>query len=74
MNYPMKDGQIDPEFLEKVAKQVNEDVRHSELAFVSIDTLTDVLLAAQEVMQESRPEIKRGFPFLLRHLQRHIPS
>lgn len=56
MNYPMKDGQIDPEFLKRVC-QVG---KIGSAGWSSQYIANKVLLAAQEVMQESRPEIKRG--------------
>lgn len=53
MNYPMKDGQIDPEFLEKVFERADNTF------FSGVE---DVLKAAQEVMQEMEPkhDIKVG--------------
>lgn len=56
MNYPMKDGQIDPEFVENIRRNINN--RGGEF-FGSRDVKV-FLIALQEVMQESRPEIKRG--------------
>lgn len=54
MNYPMKDGQIDPDFVQRVFLKAN-----TSFATCSEDTLA-VLLAAQEVMQEIDPDIKVG--------------
>lgn len=47
MNYPMKDGQIDPEFLKKVREKADN-------TFFS--EVEDILLAAQQVMVEMQPE------------------
>lgn len=51
MNYPMKDGQIDPEFVEKIKAVKGSYARHE---------IKEILLAAQEVMQEM--EFEKGNP------------
>lgn len=53
MNYPMKDGQIDPKFLELVAEQNG---------YFGVNDVNIVLVAAQQVMQRMQPkhDIKVG--------------